>query len=71
MFWLTLSAQGGWLGYCWGALGLGLGLGVGAAVPGVGLPGVGLLPGVEVLLPGRPLPPALPPLTVCMSEIGS
>ena len=59
----------GWTGYCWG-LGLGLGV-VGVVGPEVGLPKVGLPTGVEVLLAGWPMPPALPPLMVCMSEMGS
>jgi len=59
------------VGYCWGVFELGLGLGAVVVGPEVGLPGPGLTPGEEVLLPGRPLLPVLPPLTVFMSEIGS
>ena len=71
VFWLSLAAKGVRIGYCGEGLGLGLGLGVEVVDPEVGLPGLGLPTGVDVLLAGWPIPPALPPLMVCMSEIGS
>jgi len=61
------------MGYCGGVVGFELGLVVGLVVAGpeVGPPKVGLPTGVVVLLAGWPRPPALPPLTVGMSEMGS
>jgi hypothetical protein len=69
VFWLPLAAQGGRIGYCGEGLGLGLGVLVGGPEDG---PPKGEEPtGEDVLLAGWPTPPALPPLMVCMSEIGS
>jgi hypothetical protein len=70
VFWLGLNALVGPGDYCWGALGVGLGV-VGVVGPEVGPPKVGEPTGEDVLLAGWPMPPALPPLMVCMSEIGS
>jgi len=69
--WLTMNARGERMGYCcWEVFELGLGLGV-VVVPEVGLPKVGLPTGVDVLLAGWPMLPALPPLMVGASEMGS
>ena len=57
--------------YCWVAFGLGLGLGLVVGGPEVGPPNGEERTGVDVLLAGWPTPPALPPVAVCMSEIGS
>jgi len=61
------------MGYCWGVVGLGLGLGLGGGVVGPGVePPKGDEPtGEDVLPAGWPMPPALPPRMVCMSEMGS
>jgi hypothetical protein len=69
--WLAWNTLVGPEDYCCGVLEVGLGV---VLVPEVGLPEVGVPTGVDVLLAGWPIPaplPALPPLMVCMSEIGS
>lgn len=72
MFWLRLSAQGVWMGYCCGCCwGAGV-FEVGAEVPEPeDEPKVELPTGVVVLLAGWPMPPVLPPLMVFVSEMGS